>query len=44
VSSFTGITGNEQASIGHALDNEADDEHALQRTNPLEERIAEAIE
>ena len=39
-----GITGNEQANIGHALDDEADDEHALHCTNPLEERIAEALE
>ncbi len=39
-----GITENEQASIGHALDDEADDEHGLHRTNPLGERIDEAIE
>ena len=39
-----GITENEQASIGHAPDDEADDEHGLHRTNPLGERIDEAIE
>ncbi|MFT6771820.1 MAG: hypothetical protein ACJARU_002035 [Congregibacter sp.] len=42
--SVTGITGNERASIGHVLDDEADDEHGMHRTDPLGERIAEAIE